>query len=79
MVIEIEVDDITLFAKALNNAICAYEDIIWSIDLGCVPQINSNKFSKLNVLPEEELKKRFNALNDVYKQITKIEEAENCD
>ena len=79
MVIEIEVDDITLFAKALNNAICAYEDIIWSIDFGCVPQINSNKFSKLNVLPEEELKKRLNALSDVYKQIAKIEEAENCD
>lgn len=35
MKVEIEVEDISLFAKALNNACISYNDIIWSIYMGC--------------------------------------------
>ena len=55
MKIEIEVKDISLFAKALNNACISYGDVIWGIYIGCeVP----SKFDPLKKLPEEELKAR---------------------
>ena len=69
MVIEIEVDDIELFLKALNNATIAYWDICSSIFLNCEPQIGSRKFSPLADLPDGELEQRFAALKDVYEQI----------
>lgn len=71
MKITIEVEDITLFAKALNNAIIAYGDITWGIFLGCeVP----DKFAPLKGLPEGELKARVNCLKDVYRQVEELEE-----
>lgn len=70
MKIEIEVENIELFAKALNNAYLAYHYIVSSIELGCeIP----SKFYSLSYLPEEELHKRRNCLRDVYMQIEKIE------
>lgn len=68
--ITIEVEDITLFAKALNNAIIAYGDITWGIFLGCeVP----DKFAPLKKLPYEELETRMKCLKDVYRQLEDIE------
>ena len=69
MKIEIEVNNIETFIKALNNATAALGDICSSISLGCEPQINPNKFNGLKGLPEEELKERFLELKDVYLQL----------
>ena len=70
MKVIIEVPDIELFAKALNNAIVACGDIYYSIELGCeVP----SKYERLDVLPREELKARYKCLLDVYSQIEQIE------
>lgn len=70
MRIEIEVNDIELFAKGLNNAIATYGNIIRSIDLGCsVP----SQFEVMNTIPFEELRERFNCLIDVYEQVERIE------
>lgn len=63
MKIEIEVENIELFAKSLNNAYLAYHYIVSSIELGCeIP----SKFNQLYRLSEEELHKRRNCLRDVY-------------
>ena len=70
MKIEIEVKDISLFAKALNNACISYGDIIWGIYIGCeVP----SKFDPLKKLPEGELKARIDCLKDVYRQVENME------
>lgn len=70
MKIEIEVEDISLFAKALNNACASYGDIIWGIYIGCeVPR----KFELLKKLPYEELQARMNCLKDVYRQVEENE------
>ena len=73
MKIEIEVTDIELFAKALNNAFLAYWDIVTAIGLGCEPQIRTVKFMPLGALPNGELKNRFEELERVYLQIEDIE------
>ena len=73
MIVEIEVDDIELFAKALNNATIAYWDICSSIFLGCKPQVGSKKFLPLIDLPDGELEQRFAVLKDVYEQIEEKE------
>ena len=70
MKIEIEVEDISLLAKALNNACVAYGDIVWSVYLGCeVP----SKFDPLKKLSQKELEARINCLKDVYRQVEEIE------
>ena len=69
MKIQIDIEDIELFEKAFNNAIAAYGDIYRSISFGIGPQINFNKFSKLEYLPEGELRKQVDILIDVYEQI----------
>lgn len=70
MKIEIEVEDISLFAKALNNACVSYSDIVGSIYIGCaVP----SKFEPLKKLPEGELKARIDCLKDVYRQVENME------
>lgn len=73
MKIEIEVTDIELFAKALNNAFLAYWDIVTAIDFGCEPQIRATRFLPLGELPDGELKSRFEELERVYLQIEDIE------
>ena len=72
MKIEIEVTDIELFAKALNNAFVAYWDIVSAINLGCEPQIRTAKFLPLGALPNGELKNRFEELERVYLQVEDI-------
>lgn len=70
MKIEIEVDDITLFASALNNAIVSYGEILFAIYFCCdVPA----KLEKLKEIPFEELKKRFDCIKNVYEQVLEIE------
>lgn len=73
MKIEIEISDIELFAKALNNAFLAYWDIVTAIDLGCEPQIRTTRFLPLGELPDGELKNRFEELERVYLQVEDIE------
>ena len=73
MKIEIEVTDIELFAKALNNAFLACWDIITAIDLGCDPQVKATKFLPLGELPDGELKNRLEELEKVYFQVEDIE------
>ena len=73
MKIEIEVTDIELFTKALNNAFLAYWDIITAIDLGCDPQVKATKFLPLGELPDGELKNRLEELEKVYLQVEDIE------
>ena len=70
MKIEIEVDDIEVFAKALNNAFLAYGDIVSSINcLGLEPQLSTIKYLPLMELSAEELDRRYNTLKDVYLQV----------
>ena len=68
--IELEIEDITSFAIALNNACISFSDIVfrtfWGMDL-------PTKLEKLSTIPEEELQDRFICLKDMYEQITKIE------
>lgn len=74
MKVEIKVEDISLFAKALNNACISYNDIIWSIYMGCeVP----SKFDLLEKLPEEELKARIDCIKNVYRQVEEIEKSKS--
>ena len=71
MEITIKVDDITTFAKALNNAMIAYGDIVWALQIGCdVPKA----FEPLRELDEEELNKRMGCLKDVCEQVEDIED-----
>lgn len=70
MKIEVDVDDITLFADALNNAVAAYGDILFGIFIGCeIP----SKLEKLKEIPFDELQKRFDCIKNVYEQVLKIE------
>lgn len=70
MKIAIEVKDIELFAKGLNNAIATYGHIIRCVDLGCnIP----SQFEVMNKIPFEELRARYNCLIDVYEQVELIE------
>lgn len=73
MKIEIEVSDLELFGKALNNAFLAYWDIIHAINLGCEPQIKTTRFLPLGELPDGELKNRLEELEKVYLQVEDIE------
>ena len=68
--IEIEVDDISLFADALNNACISYSDVVWGIFIGCeIP----SKLEPLKKIPYEDLEKRMKCLKDVYGQVIEIE------
>ena len=74
MKIEIDVEDISLFAKALNNAIISYGDVVWGIHLGCeVP----SKLNPLKKVPDEELMARVEYLKGVYNQVEKLERINN--
>lgn len=73
MKIEIEVSDIELFAKALNNAFIAYWDIVHALNLGCDPQVRATRFLPLGELPDGELKNRLEELEKVYLQVEDIE------
>ena len=74
MTINIEVSDIELFAKALNNAIVSYGDIISSLRFGLKIPI---KFESLHQLSDMELENRFNELKQVYFQVENIEKEYN--
>lgn len=70
MKITIEVNDIELFAKGLNNAIAAYGDIVYALGVDCeVPK----RFEVLKTIPFEDLSARYNCLVDVYEQVRQIE------
>ena len=70
MEITIQVDDITTFAKALNNAGIAYTLIAQSLIYECeIPK----PFEPLKELSDDELTSRVKALADVYKQVEEIE------
>lgn len=70
MKITIEVDDVELFAKGLNNAIATYGDILYAVSIGCkVP----SRFEVLETIPFENLSARYNCLVDVYEQVEQIE------
>ena len=71
MKIELEINDIEVLSKALNNALTSYGDIVFSTIMRCNIPL---KFEKLKDLPDEELMRRVNAIKDIYKQIEKIEE-----
>ena len=72
MKIEIEVDDITLFAGALNNAVASYGNILSAIYCYCdIPA----KMEKLKEMPFDELQKRFDCIKNVYDQVLEIEKS----
>ena len=74
MNIEINVPNIELFAKALNNAIITYGDLLSSIEFNLeIP----NKYQGLADLPYSELLARFNCLVDFYDKIERIEKEYN--
>lgn len=75
MKIEIDVSDIQLFAKALNNAIASYGDIAFGIMFGCeIP----SKLESLRQIPFRELENRIHCLKEVYKQIEELETKMKC-
>ena len=71
MKIEIETHDISILAKALNNAVIGYNDIITALHLGCDPA--APHLRPLEQIPHEELKQRLEALNGLYIQVEDIE------
>ena len=71
MKIEIETHDITTLAKALNNAVIGYNDIITALYFGCDP--SAPHLRPLENIPYEELQKRLEALNGLYCQIEDLE------
>ena len=71
MKFEVETHDITILAKALNNAVIGYSDIITALYLGCDPAAPHLK--PLENVPYEELQKRLEALNGLYLQVEEIE------
>lgn len=74
MKIEIEISDIELFAKALNNAFIAYGDIVSSVNLyGIEPQLSTIRYLPLMKLSSEELDARYNELKSAYLQVENIE------
>ena len=70
MTINIEVSDIELFAKALNNAIVSYGDILSSAKFELDLPL---KYEHLFQLSDKELEDRFAILKDVYFQVERIE------
>lgn len=69
--ITIEIDDVSTLIDGLNNAIIAYNEVVGSIMLCCeVPLI----LSPLKQIPFEKLRERQQCLNDLYKQLIKIEQ-----
>ena len=71
MKIEVSTNDITTLAKALNNALIGYNEVINCLYLGCDPV--ASKLRALENTPHEELRKRVDALNGLYLQIEEIE------
>ena len=70
MEIKLQVDDLELFTKALNNALISYNETIWAVTLGCeVP----SKLEPLKKISDYELIRRRNCLANVYEQVEKIE------
>ena len=70
MKIEVEVDDISLLAGALNNAVATYGEILFAIYFFCDVPI---KLEKLKEIPFDELQKRFDCIKGVYEQVLEIE------
>lgn len=54
--------------KELGNAIAAYADILWAINLGLSV---SPKFECLRDLPKSEIKRRMDALKTLYADLSK--------
>lgn len=73
MKIEIEVSDLTNFISGLNNAMVCYLDIINSISVGCDPSLLTKNKVALEAIGEEELKKRWKELLEVYLQLSDME------
>lgn len=73
MKIEIEVNDLTEFISALNNALIVYGDIISSIQLGCEPGLLIKNKVALEQIGEDKLKTRYNTLVNVYMELEEIE------
>lgn len=71
----LDIEDITLFASALNNAILAYNDIVFGVLYGCEV---SHKFAPLRNLSEEQLLSRIECLKGVYDQVIQIEQGLKC-
>ena len=70
MKIEIEVEDVTLFVDALNNAIATYGNILVAIYLYCdIPK----NLEKLKEVSFDKLQKRFDCIKNVYDQALAIE------
>lgn len=70
MKIEIEVEDVSLLAGALNNAVATYRETLFAVYFGCDVPI---KLEKLKEIPFDKLQKRFDCIENVYKQVLEIE------
>lgn len=74
MRVTLEIPDITIAAKAMNNATIALSEIVWAINLGCdVPKI----FEPLRNVNEDDLNKRVSIMSHLTKQLEVIERKEN--
>ena len=70
MKIEIDVADIEITAKALNNAVASFGEICSAIFMNCeVPA----KFKGLKSLDPDDLMVRFYIVKSIYEQIEEIE------
>ena len=71
MKIEIEVSDIDNLIIVLNNSFKAYSDILWAINLGLSPQVNSSDFKNLEHLSKSQVKAQINVMKSLLYQFTK--------
>lgn len=71
MKITIEIPDVALAAKALNNAVAVLGWASWTAIIGCeLP----DRLSKMSELEEEELKRRFMLVMSICEQVEAIEQ-----
>ena len=74
MKIEIEIKDLKSTLDGLNNALHAYNDLIFAITIGCeIPK----KYDGLKKYNEDELTHRFNCTKELYEQLVVYEAKEN--
>lgn len=70
MKIEIEINDLKATLDGLNNALHAYNDLIFAITMGCeIPK----KYDGIKKLNENELNYRLDCARELYEQILTME------
>ena len=72
MKVELEVEDLDLLLKGLNNSLITYHEICSCVFLGC--DIPFSSLRPLKNLPYEELEQRLLSVKNIYSQLEQLEQ-----